>query len=156
MAGRGLVVVDAGPLILLAAGMAFADRLKVTARYGRPGYRALAALLVRYDGIVVTPHALAEAWNMSGSDDERNRVARAVKLNLLRYIETAIEAYDPARSLMADNHVLDLGLADVAQLAAATARRAPLLTTDRKLTQIARSRGLDAVHIDELVAASPG
>lgn len=153
--GRGAIVVDAGPLVLLAAGLPFAERLKATASYGSAGYRTLAAFLSGYNQLVVTPHALAEAWNLCGSDDLRNKVSQGVKLNLSFYIGTSVEIFTPATKLISDKHFLQLGISDVAQLFAAIGHKSPILTSDRKLAQIADARGVHSIHLDDLVAVSP-
>ena len=149
------LVLDAGPLLLLAAGRSMASQYKRTMAFGEAGYVALAQFVAPYSSIVTTPHVMTEAWNLTGNDDTNDYIRIAIKFNLKTLIERMTEHHRASANLIADDHFISLGLSDVAQLDAAQAERCPLVTQDRKLWRIALARGVEAIHLEDLFALSP-
>jgi predicted nucleic acid-binding protein len=149
------LVLDTGPLLLLAAGRSMAGRHKRTMAFGEAGYVALAQFVAQFSGLIATPHVLTEAWNLSGNDDTRDPVSHAIKLTLRALTKKLIEAFEPSSLLASDEEFLVLGLSDTAQLYAAKSASCPLVTQDRKLWGMAHARGIPALHLDDLIGMSP-
>jgi predicted nucleic acid-binding protein len=147
------IVVDAGPLVYLAARERLADQHKKTQKFGSNGYKVSVKLVSNYGQLIVTPHSLTEAWNLTGSDDASHTISRDMKKNLMNIIQTAVEVYESVASLQNNDRFLDLGIADAAQLNAAKINKLPLFTVDRKLCGIARKKGIEAYLLDDLIEA---
>jgi predicted nucleic acid-binding protein len=151
MVGRGSIVLDTGPLLLLAAGPPCADKHKATRAYGGAAYWALKGVVGKFEHIIVTPHSLAETWNLSGNDDPKNVVTQSIRRELIRLIEVAVETFDPAKSMLVDDHFMSLGISDIGLVYAAKAHQSPLVTSDRKLWSIAQQRDIAALHIKDIL-----
>jgi predicted nucleic acid-binding protein len=149
------LLVDTGPLLLLAAGRKFAAKFKATAEFGEVGYVALAEFVAQFEAVVVTPHSLTEAWNLSGNDDTRNATAKGIKSGLALYFQQTSEEFTPAVTIVQDVSFWHVGLADTAQILVAEKYDCPLLTLDRRLSQLALARNIFAIHLTDLLLQSP-
>jgi hypothetical protein len=151
---RGIAL-DAGPLLLLSTGVDLAGHFKRTSTYGEAGYRALADFLSSFDVLVVTPHVLTEAWNMTGNDGNQDQASRAMKARLLSIMSGAYEAFNEARTLLTSPDFHYLGLADTALLEAAYKQQCPVITQDAAVYAAGFRRSLSMFLLSEIIAASP-
>ena len=149
------VVLDANLLLLFVVGTA--DRRLVgkhrrLSAYDETHFDGLVDLLASFDAVVVTPHSLAEFWNLMG---ERRRPGdrdhEAIQACALSMVASAVEIHHPATDLITWREIGWLGLSDVAQIAAAGERGATLLSADGPLCHAAGLTGVEAISFWRIV-----
>lgn len=142
----GLIAVDTNLLVLLVVGSAsedFIDRHKRTSAYGREDFRLLRTILLEAEGLVLTPHVLAETSNLA-----RQFKRPGVDLigGVLRgLIERSREVAIPARDAVRRVEFRYLGLTDAALLAV-DADDITLLTDDFDLYHASLSAGRKPIN----------
>lgn len=145
------LVIDTNLLVLLVVGSI--DRAAITSHRRLRGIfvpndiRRLTDYLMLFQSVVVTPNTLTEADNLlgGGNDPISSRHRKALAL----FSRRTIEIYTPSRRVVDEPEFAWLGLADTAQLIAAS-DLSNLLTIDGMLHTAALRRGVRAIHFREL------
>lgn len=148
------LLIDANLLLFLLAGMAdktIISRHKRLKRFQSHHFSMLAEIMAPYDGLVVTPHCLAELWNLIGEqrgawDEHREALLSAAH----QFVGSAIEVYHPAKDLVQRDEIGWLGLADVSQLCAALEGGFALTSADGLLCRQASALGIETHHFWQL------
>jgi predicted nucleic acid-binding protein len=144
------VVIDANLLLLLVVGKADVGLIKKhsrLAKYKKTHFDFLINFLIQFEKYIVTPHSLTEMWNLIGErqrgrDDDFDRVFRAAK----HVVANILEVYEPSIKLIDNPKVAWLGLSDVAQIEAAVANGATLVSSDGPLCHEARLQNVSAIN----------
>lgn len=143
------IVIDANLLLLWLAGHADLAIIRSHRRLQRfeiRHFHSLSEMVAPYRTFVVTPHILAELWNLIGEDRGTRDARRARLLETAKgLVGLAIEIYDPAVELTTRPEISWLGLADVSQLVAAS-RGFDLISADGPLCHEAMRLGIHALH----------
>ncbi len=149
------VVLDANLLLLFVVGTAdrrLVRKHKRLSAYDETHFDGLIDLLSGFDEVVVTPHSLAEFWNLMG---ERKRPGDldhdTIHACALSMVASVVEIHRPATDLITWNEIAWLGLSDVAQIAAARERGATLLSADGPLCHAAGSSGVEAISFWRII-----
>ena len=145
------VAVDTGLLLLLTVGYyenSYVSRFKLTSFFSDEDYELLAEFLSKFRNVVLTPHVLAELSNLafklpSGRLDGYLDRLRQLLLPLP-------ECYVEKNPVLTHGDFKNLGVADVGLVISCLEGPYLLLTSDRRLSGIARRNGVDALHFDEL------
>jgi hypothetical protein len=144
------VVIDANLLLLLVVGKADVSLINKHSRlssYKKAHFDFLINFLFQFEKYIITPHSLTEMWNLIGErqrgrDDDFDRIFLAAK----HFVGNVIEIYNPSITLMKNPKVAWLGLSDVAQIEAAVANRATLVSSDGPLCHEARLQNVTAIN----------
>jgi predicted nucleic acid-binding protein len=144
------IVIDSNLLLLWIAGLSGADIVKRHRRLQRYESRhvgVLAEILAPFQGLVVTPHCLAEFWNLIGEtrggwDQDREILLAATRA----LIGEAVEIYHPTKELLMRKEITWLGLADVSQISAAVEGGFALTSSDGPLCGQASALGIPTHH----------
>ncbi|MGB7432417.1 MAG: hypothetical protein WA921_08125 [Ahrensia sp.] len=152
------VVLDANLLLLLIVGTAGADLISKSKRlekYNEDFFYNLIQLLEPRGQVIVTPHTLAEFWNMIGEkkrdfDTDHDRVFS----ESVRFLAEFVEVHVPAVQLTHFQELQRLGLSDVAQISAAEEKGAVLISDDGALCHNARLRGVEAISFWQEIDAN--
>jgi len=146
------ILIDANLLLLFVVG--FTDiklikkQQKRLSKYDITHFEILNLFIEEYSKIVVTPHILAEFWNLMGEergnwDKDKQRVFDTVCL----IIQNAVEIYNPAAELIERTEIRWLGIADVSLLEAAEKQGYSLISADAKLCIQAMNLGIETYNI---------
>lgn len=144
------LLIDANLLLLFLAGQA-SEAIVGTHRrltqFEVRHLRVLAEIIAPYKALIVTPHCLAELWNLIGEqrgawDEHREALLNAAH----QFIGSAIEVYHPAKDLVQRSEINWLGLADVSQLSAALEGGFALTSADGLLCRQAQALGIETHH----------
>jgi hypothetical protein len=143
------IVIDANLLLLWVCGTANLNLIekqrRLYPRYKVEHFNFLIGTLSEFGTFIVTPHSLAELWNLIGERKDRydmdyDSVFRVAQT----FLSSNLEVYTPAVDLLKNPKVAWLGLSDVAQIDAAVANSASLISSDGLLCHEARLQAVDA------------
>jgi hypothetical protein len=148
------LLLDTNLLLLYLVGIARSGdigshkRLKM---FERRHFEILLDLIQPYKNVAVTPHCLAEVWNMIGEQSNAFDLDRAQLIEFARgFVAEAIEVYEPAKQLVERDEIRWLGIADVSQLSAALERGFAMTSADGRLCHQAMALGIETHHFWQL------
>jgi hypothetical protein len=144
------VVIDANLLLLLVVGKAdvgLIEKYSRLSKYKNTHFDYLNRFLCDFEKYIVTPHSLTELWNLIGErrrgrDDDFDKVFVSAK----HFVMNVLEVYQPSSKLLGNPKVAWLGLSDVAQIEAAVANKAALVSVDGPLCYEARIQNVLAIN----------
>jgi predicted nucleic acid-binding protein len=148
------IVVDTNLLFLWILGSTnkkFIGAHRRLQAYDLNHFSLLDEILDEYDRIVVTPHTLAEFWNLVGENKgayDKDRIA--IQNAAVRFVNSAIEIYVPATSITRDPALQWLGLSDLAQILVASENGYDLVSDDFNLCRHAMERGIRTYHFRQI------
>ena len=144
------VVIDANLLLFLIVGkadMGFIEKYGRLSKYKKAHFDYLNSFLGQFEKYIVTPHSLTETWNLIGErrrgiDDDYDKVFMSAK----HFVMNVLEVYHPSNQLLGNPKIAWLGLSDVAQIEAAVANEAVLVSSDGLLCYEARMQNVTAIN----------
>jgi predicted nucleic acid-binding protein len=146
------ILIDANLLLLFVVG--FADiklikkQQKRLSKYEIEHFEILNLFIEEYSKIVVTPHILAEFWNLMGEERGNwDRDKKRVFDIACSIIKNAVEIYNPAAELIERKEIKWLGISDVSLLIVAENEGYPLISADAKLCIQAMNLGIETYNI---------
>lgn len=127
---RGGVLLDTNVLLLLLVGRTDPDLINRCGRvrgYSADDYETLCELLRSARSLAVTPHILAETWNL-GENALNGKHRDGFRDAFLEYVKVSREAWVNAAMLVAQRYFYSLGITDSAIVR--IKRRRPVVVTD--------------------------
>jgi len=147
---RRSIAIDAGLLVLLAAGKVSRDHIgkhKRLRAFAAEDYDTLVEIISGASRVVVTPNTLTEASNLAAQIAEPLRTKIRAVLRII--IEETEEFYVASISAAQRREYAWLGLTDAALLDV-TDQDVTLLTTDSGLHRCAQINGRDSVNFNHI------
>jgi hypothetical protein len=143
------IVVDTNLLLLWVAGTADLKLIEKNRRlypkYKVEHFNFLMNLLSEFQTFIVTPHSLAELWNLIGEQkDAQDSDFQRIFYTASAFVSNNLEVYTPATTLLKNPNTVWLGLSDVAQIDAAVQNSASLVSSDGRLCHQARQQAVEA------------
>lgn len=146
------IIVDANLLLLFVVGATSPNLItkhrRFHPKYNTDHFERMELFISNYSKIVVTPHILAEFWNLMGEergnwDRDKQRVFDIA----CSIIKNAVEIYNPAAELIERNEIKWLGISDVSLLIVAENEGYSLITADGPLCAHAKKLGIKTYNI---------
>jgi hypothetical protein len=151
---RNGVLLDTNLLLLYLVGLSRSGNIgfhKRLSMFEQRHFCFLLDLVSPYKNIVVTPHCLAEVWNLIGEQSNSFDLDRARLIEFARrFVSEAVEVYQPAKQLVGRDEIRWLGLADVSQLSAALEGGFAMTSADGLLCRQALVLGIETHHFWQL------
>lgn len=150
------IIIDTNLLVLLIAGLVepkYIEKHKRCAGFSLGDFKSLSAHVAIADKLVLLPHTLSQTSDLlrSGLKGEAQaRLAMAFKA----LVNVNEERLIPSRLAVARPEFARLGLTDAVLLASLDAGTV-LLTVDHDLHAAALSRGLNALHFNQIRPRAP-
>jgi predicted nucleic acid-binding protein len=145
------LLLDTNVLLLLLIGAWDPTRIaafKNTDTFTDADFDLLKEILLRYGGVVTTPHVLAEASNLAGQHGEPERAD--IFQRFARLIPALDEQSTPAANAASDPAFVRLGLTDAAIALIAQAHACEVLTADVDLWAYLLTKGVTAHNFNHI------
>ncbi len=148
------LVMDTVPLLLLLVGaydQSYLSKFKRLKSYGyeKWHFEVLSKYIFGTKTVTITPGVLSETGNFLENDHHFSEIL-ASNVSLLAMIK---EAYIEKARILNCELIFQLAFTDASLILFAQDSGGSILTRDRKLWAACKKRGVDAHHLDEVLAA---